>query len=85
MGEKMKKVHTTNYKIYNNKTNKEFRICLMSDLHFCHETKDKKLNMILKKIEKLEPNYTMVPGDLLEGKDELKNNQDRKRFLFWFV
>ena len=79
----MKTIHTTNYKLYNNKTNSEFKICLMSDLHYCHEIKDEKLNMILKKIEKIEPNYTMIPGDLVEGKEEIKNIQDRKRILIW--
>ena len=79
----MKTMHTTNYKLYNRKTNDEFRICLMNDLHFSEGTTNEKLKMILEKLEKLEPNYTMIPGDLIDSINVLDDLENKKRLLIW--
>ena len=74
----MKAMNITNYKLYNDKNNEEFRICSMSDLHY-----NEKLKMILSNIEKLRPNYMMIPGDLIDSTDSIIELKNKRRLLLW--
>lgn len=53
------------YKINNDK-NINIKIVHMSDIHFAHKYKIKRLNIILKKIKKIKPDYICITGDLID-------------------
>jgi len=82
-GDFMNLIHSTNYKIYNEKNNAEFRLCLMNDLHFSNYTLNEKLYRILKKIESDNPNYILFVGDLLDSVDMISDLNEKKRLLNW--
>ena len=79
----MKTMYTTNYKLYNHKNNEEFKVCLMNDLHYNEGTTNEKLKMILKKIEKLKPNYIMLLGDIIDSVNSINDLKTRKKLLLW--
>ena len=69
----MNKFHITNYKIYDSRVKVDFRVLIISDVHFNFYTKEKTLDLILKKIIKLSPNYIFLPGDFLDCNDIFYN------------
>ncbi|MBE6160454.1 MAG: metallophosphoesterase [Lactobacillales bacterium] len=75
----MKRLHTTTYKLYN-KDN--IRISIISDIHFSHGTL-KKLNILLKHLTNIKPNYILIPGDLIDCSDILKDNKVKDEFLIF--
>ncbi|MBR3661250.1 MAG: metallophosphoesterase [Bacilli bacterium] len=79
----MNTFYNTYYKIYNNKTKNDFRISVLSDLHFNDKTLDSKLQMILNKLDKDKPNYILFPGDLLDSSDVINNLKDKRRLLLF--
>ena len=58
----------TDYKKYKikNKKNINVRIAHISDIHFSHEYKIKRLKMIKQKIQKMKPDYICITGDLVD-------------------
>ena len=72
----MRCFHTTRYDLYN-KNN--IKIMIMSDIHFSKCVKDKKLNYITKYINKEQPNYILIPGDLIDSNNDIEvlNEKDR--------
>lgn len=76
----MKYFHTTTYNI---KNNNEFKVCVLSDIHFSKQFKNSKLNYIKKYLLNLKPNYILIAGDLLDSLDEIKNSKENKRLYNW--
>ena len=74
----MNRFHITYYKIYDSRIINDYRILIISDLHYNDSTKSKKLTKILKKIKDINPNYIFIPGDLLDYQDIY---YDKKVFL----
>ncbi len=62
-----------------NKKPKNKRIVVLSDVHYYDKKNIKKLNIVLKKVEKLNPNYICMPGDLFDE----KYIYDEKMFYDW--
>lgn len=80
----MNRIYLKKYELTNNKINKKTRIILMSDIHISNIFNTKKLDKILKEIEKLKPNYVCIPGDLIDGTNVL-NNKDNKLITINFL
>lgn len=59
------------YKKYTLETDKNIdtRIAHISDIHFAHKYNSKRLDMILKKIKKINPNYICITGDTVDIHD----------------
>ena len=76
----MKCFHTTTYNLYNKNNIKLF---IMNDIHFSKCINDKKLNYITNYIYKEQPNYVLIPGDLLDSMDDIKELSERNRILNW--
>ena len=58
----------TKLNIKNNKLNGK-RIIVISDIHYCNEKDIKKLNKVLKVINKYNADYICIPGDIIDKND----------------
>ena len=76
----MRCFHTTRYDLYN-KNN--IKIMIMSDIHFSKCVKDKKLNYITKYINKEQPNYILIPGDLIDSNNDIEVLNEKDRLINW--
>lgn len=76
----MKKFYTTGYKLYNDKINENIRISVISDIHFSSAFSDKKKERIIKHIKSLNPNYILIPGDIINNLNELDNETTKYSF-----
>lgn len=79
----MKSFHTTNYKLYSEKVEKDFRASVISDLHFSYMISDQKLSKILYKLYSINPDYILFPGDIIDSTDMIKSISEEKRLLNW--
>lgn len=79
----MKKFYTTTYYLYNPKVNNNLVFSVDSDLHFSHAVKNKKLLAIADNIAKTSPNYILIPGDLIDSVETIRNSDEQKRLLSW--
>ena len=79
----MKLIHETNYKIYNQKIKEDIKISILSDLHFSYCITNEKLKRILNKIKKINPNYILFPGDLIDSTDMIIDENEKQRLLSW--
>ena len=72
----MKKIYNKTYNI-NSKLNKN--IVLISDLHYSNKEDLDRLNLVLKSIKKLNPNFICIPGDIINESKIL----DEDLFIEW--
>lgn len=72
-------LHTTTYKLHN-KDN--IKISILSDIHFNYNYK-KKLDKLLKHINKIKPNYILIPGDLIDSTDIIENINEKNIIINW--
>ena len=79
----MRLFHITNYKLYQEKVPKNIRIVIISDLHFSYKTDPKKLYDIIEQIVKLEPDYILFPGDLIDSINMIEDKEERNRLILW--
>ncbi len=70
------------YKIKNNKKT-NIKIVHISDIHFSHAYKTKRLDMLKNKINEIKPNYICITGDLIDIYDVVNdtNFHEFKRWL----
>lgn len=76
----MKKFYTTGYKLYTDKINEKIRVSIISDIHFSSTFKDKKINLIIDHMKKINPNYILIPGDIVDNLNELDNERTKLKF-----
>ena len=73
------------YKKYIIKTGKkiDIKIAHISDIHFSHDYKLKRLEMIKTKIKKLKPDYICITGDTIDIYDVINDTNfiDFKKWL----
>ena len=79
----MKRIHTTYYKIYNEKVKKELKVASLSDLHFSYTITEEKLKAIIKFLNSYKPNYILFPGDLLDSTGMIENKEEYMRIKNW--
>ncbi len=75
--------HTTTYNLYNEHVKKDLVFSVDSDLHFSYMVKDKKLLLIANKIAKISPSYILMPGDLIDSTEVVRDLKEQKRLLNW--
>jgi hypothetical protein len=68
------------YKINNENIN--IKIAHISDIHFSHNYKQKRLDMIEEKLRKIKPDYICITGDLIDIYDVI-NDTNFKDFKKW--
>lgn len=77
----MKLFHETKIELY---SEKEEKICIVSDIHFSDRVKTKKLDSLARKIAERKPNYIFVPGDLVDYNDLIFDEKEEVRLLDFF-
>ena len=55
----------------------------MSDIHFSKCVKNKKLNYITNYINKEQPNYILIPGDLIDSNNDIEVLNEKDRLINW--
>ena len=75
----MKNFNTTTYKLYN-KDN--IKISIISDIHFSYKT-NRKLELLLNHLNKIKPNYILIPGDLIDSVDMIEKQDEKDRLINW--
>ena len=76
----MKLFHETKIKLY---SQKNLKICVISDIHFSYRVRNKKLDALAKKLESRKPDYIFVPGDIVDSNNMIKKESEEKRLLAW--
>lgn len=69
--------------IIKNKKNINIKIVHISDIHFAHNYDVKRLNMIKEKIQKINPQYICITGDIIDLYDVVQdtNYPDLQKFI----
>ena len=74
------KTHTFEYE----NINKDVRICVFGDLHESESFNDEKLDIIKNCIERSNPDYIIIAGDLIDSTNFLyENKEKRKTIIKW--
>ncbi len=76
-------IHTTNYKIYKLQVKEDYKIAIISDLHFSSKISEKKLQKIKNFLSLKTPDYIFLVGDLINNVNVIRENQNRKQLLMW--
>ncbi len=79
----MNYIHTTNYKLYKPQIKRDFKIAVISDLHFSYNISEKKLQLIKDFLQSKNPEYILIAGDLIDSVDMIENNDEKMRLLYW--
>ena len=77
--------HSSYYRFYNRCAKQTFKFFLISDIHFSSNVDSVKLNVITKQAEKLNPNYILIPGDLLDSLDSIDDEHEFRRLKNWLA
>ena len=76
----MKAFKLATYKFYRPK-HAGLKIAVISDLHFGRILKDDKLEALANFLKKLQPDYILLPGDLIDHADMVDERQEAERLL----
>ena len=79
----MRYIHSTKYILYNKKIIKDFKIILLSDIHFATSFTNDKLNYLYNFISNENPNYILIVGDIIDSLDEIKKTDEKNRLISW--
>ena len=73
----------TDYNFYNPyRTSKnDVNFAIISDLHFAPSVSDKKLEKILNRLRTKQPDYILFPGDLIDCRDMIEDNDEKERLM----
>ena len=77
----MNKVWTNIYTLHHPEIEKRFSIVVGNDLHFHPNIKTEKLNKILNEIAKIDPEYIMLPGDIISYTEAIESTYEKDRLL----
>ena len=80
----MKCFYTTRYNITTNKLFHKIKILILSDLHFSYKVKDKKLSLIISEVERVQADYILFVGDLVDSLDMISDENEMNRFIQFF-
>jgi len=78
----MKLFHETTIKYY---SKNEFKICVLSDIHFSYRVKNRKLNALREKLSTRKPDYIFMPGDIVDSNNMIEKESEEKRLLNWLA
>lgn len=78
------KITYENYNINSPKITKDYKICLISDLHFTNDCPFSLVKKLIVKITELKPDFLIITGDIINNTDNLlnKKNQAKIELLF---
>lgn len=79
----MKLIHTTTYNLFNELVKMDYKIVVISDIHFSYLVTNKKLNKLLDYINEVKPKYILITGDIIDSVDMIIDYYERKRLLNW--
>ena len=80
----MKCFYTTRYNITTNRLFHKIKILILSDLHFSYKVKDKKLSLIISEVERVQADYILFVGDLVDSLDMISDENEMNRFIQFF-
>lgn len=75
--------HTTTYNLYEANIETNYKIALISDIHFSYLITEKKLTKLTNYLEYINPDYILIPGDLIDSVDMIENTNEQIRLLNW--
>lgn len=79
----MNKIHETSYKIFNEKVNGNFKVVIISDLHFSYKIDNNYLYKLYCYLKYINPDYILIPGDLIDSINMIEDSKEKERLLRW--
>ena len=79
----MKLIHTTTYNLYHENIKRDYRVAIISDIHFSYLVTEEKLNELVNYFKSIKPDYILITGDLIDSVDMVSDYYERKRLLNW--
>ncbi|MDO4978896.1 MAG: metallophosphoesterase [Candidatus Saccharibacteria bacterium] len=76
----MKEICLDTYKF---RSNQKLKILVVSDIHFSYQVANEKFERFLKVAEQKKPDYILIPGDLIDSNDMIKDPDEEERLLGW--
>ncbi len=77
----MKKLKGKHHIIYTDKISKNYKIALLSDVHYHHTFSDERLQKIISNLQKHLPHYICLTGDIIDTTNELDDASQYKKIL----
>ena len=81
----MKAFYYSRYRIYHPDYKPQPRFFMISDIHFSPRVKSATLETVATKAREMQPDYILIPGDLVDSLDAIKDHTDRKRLTAWLT
>jgi len=75
------KIHNEEFNIETKKINKDQVFCIIGDIHNTNISKLSVWNKIIDEVRKSNPNFIIIPGDLIYDADDLLNSRDKLTHL----
>lgn len=79
----MKLFYDTRYRFYNAAIKRPLTFFLISDIHFAPKVTNETLDNLIKVAKTKQPDYILIPGDLVDYLDTIDAKPDRQRLLSW--
>ena len=80
----MKLFYDIRYRCFNRQCKKPLCFFLLSDIHFAPKVTSETLDNLIAAAKSKQPDYIIVPGDLIDYLDIIDDKSELKRFLSWF-
>ena len=77
--------YCSRYRFYHKSARRTLIFFLISDIHFSNKVSSEKLYAITKQAQQLEPNYILIPGDLIDSLDAIDDKNEFDRLTNWLM
>jgi len=75
------KIHNEEFSVETKKINKEQVFCIIGDIHNTNFSRLSVWNKIIEEVKKSNPNFIIIPGDLIYDADDLLDSKDKLTHL----
>lgn len=75
--------HTTTYHLYQKYIQRDYKIAVISDIHFSYLVTNKKLFDITNYLKSLNIDYILIAGDLIDSVNMIEDTHEYYRLLHW--